>query len=306
MESKAKRTLVKSPPELWELAEDPARMEAWIAGLTGAPPGGLEVTTRDRERALGWRAAGRPGTGGDRDRARAIGIRDSVRITAEHDLADPQAALAALEGMLDELGSRSGAPSLAADPGRAAVVAALGAALIDALDAHLPGAREHAEATAAYAFAIAAELAWSRERAELVREAAKLHDAGMVYVPAATLRKPEAERDEDERALLASHIEAGAGLARGAGLPDDVCGWILATRERWDGGGPEGLRGAAIPEEGRLIRVACADRPAAALERPRAGAGGAAGRVGLGAGPARRRRRRRGARARVAIGASRA
>ena len=103
----------------------------------------------------------------------------------------------------------SDAPSRAADPGRAAVVAALGAALIDALEQHLPGAREHAEATAAYAFAIAAELAWPRERAELVREAAKLHDVGMVYVPAATLRKPDAERDDADRALLGSHIEAG-------------------------------------------------------------------------------------------------
>ena len=69
----------------------------------------------------------------------------------------------------------------------------------------------------------------------------------MVYVPAATLRKPEGERDDADRALLGSHIEAGAGLARGAGIPEDVCGWILATRERWDGGGPEGLRGSRSP-----------------------------------------------------------
>lgn len=152
----------------------------------------------------------------------------------------------------------SGARSAAADPGRAAVVAALGAPLIDALDTHLPGAREHAEATGAYAFAIAAELAWPRERAELVREAAKLHDAGMVYVPAATLKKPDAERDAADRSLLASHIEAGAVLIRGAGIPTEVGDWILATRERWDGAGPAGLRGSEIPDEARLIRVACA------------------------------------------------
>ena len=28
-----KRTLVKSAPELWELADDLARMEAWMAGV---------------------------------------------------------------------------------------------------------------------------------------------------------------------------------------------------------------------------------------------------------------------------------
>src|SRR5919106_337910 len=36
MESKAKRTLVKSAPELWELASDLTRMEAWMAGIIGA------------------------------------------------------------------------------------------------------------------------------------------------------------------------------------------------------------------------------------------------------------------------------
>jgi len=32
----ATRTLMKSAPELWELADDLARMEAWMAGLVGA------------------------------------------------------------------------------------------------------------------------------------------------------------------------------------------------------------------------------------------------------------------------------
>ena len=258
MESKAKRTLVKSAPELWELAEDPARMEAWIAGLTGAPPGGLEVTMRDRERALGWRAAGRPERAAIVIELAPSGFGTSVRITAEHDLTIRRPPSRRSRECSMSSDPRSGAPSLAADPGRAAVVAALGAALVDALDAHLPGARQHAEATAAYAFAIAAELAWPRERAELVREAAKLHDAGMVYVPAATLRKPEASATRMSGRCSPPTSRPGAGLARGAGIPDDVCGWILATRERWDGGGPEGLRGSEIPDEGRLIRVACA------------------------------------------------
>ena len=39
MESKTKRTLVKSAPELWELADDLARMEAWMGGLIGLRPG---------------------------------------------------------------------------------------------------------------------------------------------------------------------------------------------------------------------------------------------------------------------------
>src|SRR5687767_15773095 len=41
--------------------------------------------------------------------------------------------------------------------------------------------------------------------------------------------------------------EAGAKLALGAGISDDVCGWLLQIRERFDGQGPDGLAGVAIP-----------------------------------------------------------
>jgi HD-GYP domain-containing protein (c-di-GMP phosphodiesterase class II) len=152
----------------------------------------------------------------------------------------------------------SSTPETGIQPGRADIVATLGATLIDALEQHLPGTRQHADATGAYAFAAAAELGLGRDRSELVREAARLHDVGMVYVPANLLRRPVHEHDAADRALLASHIEAGSRLGRGAGLPEDVCAWMLATRERWDGGGPAGLASESIPIEARIIRVACA------------------------------------------------
>ena len=63
MESKAKRTLVKSAPELWELADDPARMQSWMSDLVGGGPVLVEVTDRDPERVLAWRSA-QPGADG--------------------------------------------------------------------------------------------------------------------------------------------------------------------------------------------------------------------------------------------------
>lgn len=106
MESNAKRTLVKSAPELWELADDLARMEAWMGGLVGKPsPLAVEVVDRERERVLAWRSA-EPGT-----HARiAIELAESgfgtaVRITAQHSRPNAAEAIAALEGLLDELGS---------------------------------------------------------------------------------------------------------------------------------------------------------------------------------------------------------
>jgi len=110
METKAKRTLVKSAPELWELADDVARMEAWMAGLVGGTPIDVEITDREPERILAWRVAN--GSSGDTGNHARIAIElaesgfgTAVSITAQHSLADPAAAIAALEGLLDELGS---------------------------------------------------------------------------------------------------------------------------------------------------------------------------------------------------------
>jgi len=106
MESKAKRTLVKSPPELWELADDVSRMEAWMADLVGTPhPIPVLVTDREPERTLAWRTAGE-----EARRARIAlelaekGFGTSVSITAEHSRHDSRAE-ALLEQLLDELGS---------------------------------------------------------------------------------------------------------------------------------------------------------------------------------------------------------
>jgi hypothetical protein len=108
MEAKAKRTLVKSAPELWELADDVARMEAWMADLIGAAhPVPVEVTDRDPERLLAWRAAG--GDGSFSPHARIAlelaesGFGTSVSITAQRPASDPAGARAALEHLLDEL-----------------------------------------------------------------------------------------------------------------------------------------------------------------------------------------------------------
>jgi response regulator RpfG family c-di-GMP phosphodiesterase len=133
-----------------------------------------------------------------------------------------------------------------------------GAPLLEALERHSPGAREHADATASYAFVAAAELAHSRASCELEREAARLHEIGLVYVPREVLERPPTELRPQDAAALEGQFEAGFRLARGAGVPDQVCGWLLRTRERYDGSGPGRLAAAAIPIEARICRAACA------------------------------------------------
>jgi hypothetical protein len=106
VESKIKRTLVKSPPELWELADDPTRMQSWMRGLVGTPhPVAVEVTAREPERVLAWRSA-QPGPPARiAIELTASGFGTAVEITAQHLRPDPGEAIAALEDLLDELGS---------------------------------------------------------------------------------------------------------------------------------------------------------------------------------------------------------
>ena len=104
METKAKRTLVKSAPELWELANDPVRMEGWIADLIGVgPPPPIEVTEREPGRTLAWQTANGGPAGRIALELTEKGFGTSVRITAQH--AGGDGAATVLERLLDELGS---------------------------------------------------------------------------------------------------------------------------------------------------------------------------------------------------------
>jgi HD-GYP domain-containing protein (c-di-GMP phosphodiesterase class II) len=141
---------------------------------------------------------------------------------------------------------RSDAPSPGPEQSDAELIRERGADLLAALEARLPGATEHADAAGRWALAIAAELRLARATALAVRETARIHAIGQLYMDAA-----EANCDTDAQAL------AAAQLASGAGLPAIACVWLEHWRERFDGTGPKGLYGGAIPLESRIIRAAC-------------------------------------------------
>ncbi len=106
MESKTKRTLVKSAPELWELADDEERMQSWMRGLLGgAQPISVEVTNREPERLLAWRSADPDANSSIAIELAESGFGTAVKITAQHSRPVSADAIAALESLLDELGS---------------------------------------------------------------------------------------------------------------------------------------------------------------------------------------------------------
>lgn len=105
---------------------------------------------------------------------------------------------------------------------------------------------------------IAAGLNLPGEFTENFSLASALHDIGKVAVPDSILLKPGA-LTPDEFAVIKSHTEIGAKMLSGSAhtiirMAESIA---LNHHERWDGGGyPNGLKGDAIPIEGRIVMLA--------------------------------------------------
>jgi putative two-component system response regulator len=116
---------------------------------------------------------------------------------------------------------------------------------------------EHVERIADGAGLLARELGLGRERAELVRMAAPLHDVGKIGIPDDVLLKAGPLTPE-EREQMKEHTEVGYRLLTGSGseLLEIAATIALTHHERWDGAGyPRGLSGEEIPIEGRIVAV---------------------------------------------------
>jgi len=128
---------------------------------------------------------------------------------------------------------------------------------------------QHAERVGELSARIARELGLPDDEVALLRDAAPLHDLGMVVVPDRILLK-SGQLDEDERRIMMTHAANGARILSGSDLPViELARQIAHTHhERWDGAGyPRGLEGEEIPLVGRIVAVADAfeaithDRP---------------------------------------------
>jgi diguanylate cyclase (GGDEF)-like protein len=128
-------------------------------------------------------------------------------------------------------------------------------ALARAIDAKDPATREHSDRVAALVGRLARTAGWSDEAAQLLSEAALVHDVGKIGIPDATLRKTEPLTD-DEWTEIKGHAELAGRIVEGVLAPEQVQ-WIRTHHERPDGNGyPDGLRGDQIPEGGALLAVA--------------------------------------------------
>jgi putative two-component system response regulator len=117
---------------------------------------------------------------------------------------------------------------------------------------------EHTLRVGATASALAAVLGLPIGRAEMIRQAAPLHDIGKIGIPDAILLKP-GKLNADEQTLIRAHAAGGARLVSESHWPLMQLAEQIAHshHEHWDGTGyPQGLSREDIPLEARITTLA--------------------------------------------------
>jgi len=125
------------------------------------------------------------------------------------------------------------------------------AEVVDADDAYTG---KHTRDVVALSVAVADELGLDDRRRRNVEFGALLHDVGKVAIPNEILNKP-GPLDAGEWQVMRTHtIEGQRMLDSVGGFMREVGAIVRGSHERWDGAGyPDGLAGAAIPFEARVI-----------------------------------------------------
>ncbi|HEY1076973.1 MAG TPA: two-component system response regulator [Fontimonas sp.] len=108
-----------------------------------------------------------------------------------------------------------------------------------------------------FARLIALDLGWGDRQAELLLNAAPMHDVGKIGIPDRILQKPGA-LDEDEWKIMRQHSAIGASIIgkHDNELLETARVIALTHHEKWDGSGyPRGLKGEQIPIVGRIVAL---------------------------------------------------
>ncbi|MBI5969936.1 MAG: response regulator [Deltaproteobacteria bacterium] len=117
---------------------------------------------------------------------------------------------------------------------------------------------EHIKRIGLYCASIAAKLKLSPEFVETMAFASSMHDIGKIGIPDSILLKPGSLTGE-EFDVMKTHSAIGARMLEDSPYPaiQLAASIALVHHERWDGTGyPKGLKGTAIPIEGRIIILA--------------------------------------------------
>jgi putative two-component system response regulator len=115
----------------------------------------------------------------------------------------------------------------------------------------------HGRRLSHYARLLARHIGVREPEADLLFEAAPMHDVGKIASPDHILRKPGPLKLKEWKTMQ-KHAALGASLLHGSASPllEMAREIALTHHECWDGSGyPKGLRGEAIPLVGRLVML---------------------------------------------------
>ena len=128
-------------------------------------------------------------------------------------------------------------------------------ALANAIEARDACTAGHTDRVSAMAELVARHMGWDEHRISDLVMGCSLHDIGKIGVPDSILNKPGKLTDH-ERKQMEAHPEVGLMIIDGIDLFRPAIPYITAHHESYDGSGyPNGLKGDAIPIEGRLLAV---------------------------------------------------
>ena len=128
--------------------------------------------------------------------------------------------------------------------------------LAKTLEECAPDIREHSERVTEMAVKTANGLGLSEEEIDAIRQAALLHDIGMIAIPDQVLLKRSA-LTESEFALIKSHAALSSKIIGGFEEFTKAIPIIRSHHERYDGSGyPEGLAGDNIPIGAQILGLA--------------------------------------------------
>ena len=116
----------------------------------------------------------------------------------------------------------------------------------------------HVKRVALISYLLAQKYGLSDKEAEIIRNAAPLHDVGKVGTPDRILHKP-GKLDNGEWVIMKAHTEIGYKILEGSERPIIQAGAIISLEhhENWDGSGyPDGKKGEGIHIFGRIVSMA--------------------------------------------------
>jgi hypothetical protein len=127
--------------------------------------------------------------------------------------------------------------------------------LVDVLESKSPETAQHSKRVRAWVEDMCDELGMESGEADMVLQAAVLHDLGKVGLDDNLLRKPGLSAEEFHQIM--GHPAVSAGLLEGLTLFEGGRDIVLHHHERYDGNGyPDHLAGESIPLGARIITVA--------------------------------------------------